>query len=149
MTRIPGAGRAVGTLCLVLAMFGCADPPAPVVPVAAPVTAFDGRWSGTMQLTGAASSVPQDSCNVPPRFNVDVRNGQFTLAQVHPLVGSTSPSLRGVSSLDYTATISADGSFTGVADSTGATLSGRIADGRMSGNIYGLLCYYSFSATRG
>ena len=149
MTGIPGAGRGIGVLGVVLALFGCADPPTPAPQVVAPVTAFDGRWSGTMQLTGAASSVPQDSCNVPPRFSVDVRDGRFLLAQVHPLVGSTSPSLRGVSSLDYTATISADGSFTGVADSTGATLSGRIADGRMSGNIYGLLCYYSFSAQRG
>lgn len=149
MTGIPGAGRAVGTLAIALAVFGCADPPAPPPQVVAPVTAFDGRWSGSMRLTGAASSVPQDSCNVPPRFSIDVRNGQFLLAQPHPLVGSTSPSLRGASTLDYEATISADGSFTGVADSTGATLSGRIVDGRMDGNIYGLLCYYSFSAQRG
>jgi hypothetical protein len=149
--RMPGARRATICLALGIAAAGCAATPAPqtAVPAAPAPASYDGHYEGTVQVTGAASGTNPELCAVNPRMSVDVVGNRFTYSQPHAtLAGSSARGLTADTTPVYTATIGRDGSISGVADATNATMAGRVSGTRMSGQIYGLLCYYSFSADR-
>jgi hypothetical protein len=117
-------------------------------PVPPPVVSFDGRYEATMRVTGASGATPISQCATSSRSSIDVRNGQFSLAVPHPGVATATPSLASRTTPIYNATIRQDGGITGTSNDTNTTMEGRVSGNRMSGQIYGLLCYYEFSADR-
>jgi hypothetical protein len=131
-------------------MPNCAGPAPLAEPPAAPRAAvsYDGRYEGTMRVTGGPGTASNPSlCGTPPRVSIEVRNNRFTLAVPHPDAEAT-PSLRDRATPTYDATIRPDGSITGMSNDTGATMDGRVSGTRMNGQVYGLLCYYEFTALR-
>jgi hypothetical protein len=145
--------RAMGGILLGLAGAlgapGCAGPP-PKQQAAAPppaVITYDGRYAGTVRSTGTAGSMPEDDCATPPRLSIEVVNGRFSLPVPHPKVAAT-PSLSDRTTPVYDASIAPDGRITGRSNQTNTTLEGQVSGRQMSGQIYGLLCYYEFSANR-
>jgi hypothetical protein len=113
------------------------------------VASFDGRYQGTVQVTGSASGTKLQDCATDPQMTFDVRNSAFTYTQPHPNVAGTAPTLtvdRTTSA--YKATISPAGTISGSSAVFGGTMSGRVAGSHMAGRIIGVLCYYSFVADR-
>jgi hypothetical protein len=150
--RIGAAAPLVGLLIGLGVAGGCSAPvpmPHATPVVSAPVTAFDGRYRGVLQVTGAATGLDPRSCAPDSRLDFEVRNGRFGLTVTHPSVAAATPGLREVTTVAYDVTVAADGAVTGIADSTNTNLVGRVSGTRMTGQIYGLLCYYAFSAERG
>ena len=74
--------------------------------------------------------------------------GRFSLAVPHPRVATATPSLSDRTTPVYEASIAPDGRIAGRSNQTNATLEGQVSGRQMSGQIYGLLCYYEFSANR-
>jgi hypothetical protein len=125
-----------------LALGACTDlgaPPPPAPPGPGPTAAFDGRYAGSIRVTGASTSMNPQQCETNPRLEFTVTNGAFGITTAQPqLTASTS----------YTAQILADGAITGISNQTGGTLRGRAEGTRLTGEIFGLLCYYAFTADR-
>jgi hypothetical protein len=119
----------------------------PVAPVPA-VVSHDGRYEGTVQVTGASMGVNQRDCQTTPRITIDVKDNRFSFAQPHPNVERSTPTLRDTSTPVYDATIRPDGTIVGISPQTNATMEGRVSGTRMSAQIYGLLCYYQLTADR-
>jgi hypothetical protein len=128
---------------------GCAGPPPKqqVVAPPSPVTTYDGRYAGTVRSTGTAGSMREDDCATPPRLSIEVVNGRFSLPVPHPKAAAT-PSLADRTTPVYEASIAPDGRITGRSNQTNTTLEGQVSARQMGGQIYGLLCYYEFSANR-
>jgi hypothetical protein len=128
---------------------GCAGPPSEQQAVAPSpaVTTYDGRYVGTVRGTGTAGSMREDDCATPPRLSIEVVNGRFSLPVPHPRVAAT-PSLSDRTTPVYEASIASDGRITGRSSQTNTTLDGQVSGRQMSGQIYGLLCYYAFSTNR-
>ena len=149
MTRCGGAAcAAFGLLLATLA--GCAPrapDPAPPPAAAASSAAFDGRYTMILRPAGSATGIDPQECAPEPRIPVEVRGGRFTFTLRHPRLARDVPNARDLAAAAYNVAIAADGGMRGESD-TGATMTGRAEAGRMSGNIYGLLCYYSFTAAR-
>ena len=120
-------------------------PPPPAPP---PLTAeFDGRYTGTIRVSGASTSMDPKLCETSPQISFTVRDGQFNLA-IPPLKGGFAQSIVAAVDTTYGATVRADGSITGLAERSGATLKGRAEGNAVRGEAFGLLCYYAFAATR-
>jgi hypothetical protein len=119
-------------------------------PSAAPPAAvfYDGRYVGTVRSTGASGGMRRSDCETPPRISIDVRDNRFSLAQPHPAAVASAPTLRDRTTPVYNATIAPDGTIKGISEQTNAILEGRVSGRQMSGQIYGLLCYYEFTAER-
>jgi len=145
--------RATGGILLGLAgalgALGCAGPTPKQQAVAPPppVITYDGRYAGTVRSTGSAGSMAADDCATPPRFSIEVVNGRFSLPVPHPKAAAT-PSLADRTTPVYEASIAPGGRITGRSNQTNTTLEGQVSARQMSGQIYGLLCYYEFSANR-
>jgi hypothetical protein len=134
-------------LALALAASGCTNQaPPPMAPPAAAVS-YDGTYTGTLSVTGAAGSVNSRDCATDPRFSVRVTGNQFSFPLPHPVLANT-PSLRGSATPVYNASIAPDGTIKGFSNDTNTVMDGRVAGTRMTGQIYGLLCYYAFTADR-
>jgi hypothetical protein len=99
-------------------------------------------------MTGASRGMTRSNCATSPRISVEVKNNQFSLATPHPDAVASAPSLADRTTPVYEAAIRPDGSIVGVSNQTNATMQGRIFGSRMSGQIFGLLCYYEFIADR-
>ena len=144
--KLSAARAAAILLATGLAASACSAPPPGMAASLSPPISFDGRYVGTVRVTGTAGGMRMRDCEVPSRISLDVRNNQFVYAQPHPHAAAQLPEPREKTTPIYRATIGQDGTITGISDQTNATMTGRVADGRMSGEIYGLLCYYSFTA---
>jgi hypothetical protein len=118
-----------------------------MAPPAAAVS-YDGTYTGTLSVTGAAVSVDSRDCATDPRFSVRVTGNQFSFPLPHPAVVEATPSLRDSATPVYTASIAPDGTIKGFSNDTNTVMDGRVAGTRMTGQIYGLLCYYAFAADR-
>jgi hypothetical protein len=129
---------------------GCAGPPPEQQAVAPPlaVTTYDGRYAGTVRGTGSGGGMRESDCATPPRLSIEVVNGRFSLPVPHPRAAAGTPSLSDRTTPVYEASIASDGRITGRSSQTNATLEGQVSGQQMSGEIYGLLCYYEFSANR-
>jgi hypothetical protein len=150
MTASRGALRAAFGLGLVAYLTGCAPwtpPPTPPAPPPPPSAAFDGRWQAAIRSVGGATGVDPGECDAEPRLTLEVRDGRFTLTQNHRQLAAAAPTARNIAISSYKAEVFEDGSFVGMSDSN-AIMRGQIENGLMTGNIYGLLCYYSFTARR-
>ena len=146
-TRGRRVARAAMCLALAASAFGCASPgPAPVIP---PSVSYDGHYVGTIQLTGAASGIQPSDCSTPTDLSFDVKNNGFSYAQGHPRVAGTAPDLTQQSTTTvYNARVAPDGSISGTSADFGGTIAGRIdSTGKVTGQINGTLCYYSFAAS--
>ena len=99
-------------------------------------------------MAGSSLGMTRSDCATTPRISVEVKNNQFSLATPHPEAVASTPSLTDRATPVYNATIRPDGSIVGVSNQTNATMQGRIFGSRMSGQIFGLLCYYEFTADR-
>jgi hypothetical protein len=141
-------------LCLAvgIATSGCTSVSQQLQPqpsLATPATSsFDGRYEASVRLTGVSGAMKRRNCETPSRTTINVRNGQFSLPLPHPDAVATDPSLADKATPVYNATIRPDGVITGFGDDTNTTLEGRVSGRHMSGQIYGLLCYYEFIADR-
>jgi hypothetical protein len=134
-------------LGLALAASGCANQaPQPMAPPAAAIS-YDGIYAGTLRVTGASVNVNQSNCATDPRFSVNVTGNQFSFPLPHPAAVKGTPSLRDAATPIYNASIAPDGTIKGLSDDT-SVMNGRVAGTRMTGQIYGLLCYYTFTADR-
>jgi hypothetical protein len=143
--------RAVFCLAVGISMPGCSGPVSQAQHAAASPTAavsFDGRYEGTLRMTGASLGMSRSNCATSARISIEVRNGRFSLATPHPEAVASTPSLTDRATPVYDATIRPDGIIAGISDQTNATMQGRVSGTRMSGQIYGLLCYYEFAADR-
>jgi len=142
--------RSVFCLVVGLSTSGCDGPRSQVQPTASPPAAvsFDGRYEGTLRMTGSSLGMTRSDCATSPRISVEVRNNQFSLATPHPEAVASTPSLTDRATPVYNATIRPDGSIVGLSNQTNATMQGRVFGSRMSGQIFGLLCYYEFTADR-
>jgi hypothetical protein len=135
-------------LGLALAASGCANqPPQSMAPPAAAIS-YDGSYTGALRVTGAATSMSQSDCATDPRFSVSVTGNQFSFPLSHPAVVKATPSLRDAATPTYDASIAPDGTIKGLSNDNNTTMDGRVAGTRMTGQVYGLLCYYAFSADR-
>ena len=112
------------------------------------VATYDGRYAGTVHVTGSAGGMREADCATTPRLSVEVAHSRFSLPVPHPQVATATPSLSDRTTPVYEASIAPDGRITGRSNQTNATLEGQVSGQQMSGQIYGLLCYYEFSANR-
>src|SRR3954471_19054559 len=141
----PARGRIA--LGLALAASGCASQaPQPTAPPAAAIS-YDGTYTGTLRVTGASGSMSQRDCTSNPRFSVNVTGNQFSFPLPHPVVAAT-PTLRDDVTPVYNASIAPDGTIKGFSNDTNTVMDGRMSGTRMTGQVYGLLCYYAFTADR-
>lgn len=148
--RVRSMRRILLALAGALGAPGCASP-LPKQQAAAPppdVNTYDGRYAGTVRVTGSAGTMPKEDCATPPRISIEVVNGRFSLPLPHPQVATATPSLANRTTPVYEASIVPDGRITGRSNQTNTTLEGQVFGRHMSGQIYGLLCYYEFSANR-
>src|SRR5215208_1783852 len=83
-----------------------------------------------------------------PRFSVNVTGNQFSFPLPHPAAVKGTPSLRDAATPIYNASIAPDGTIKGLSNNTNTVMDGRVAGTRMTGQVYGLLCYYAFTADR-
>jgi hypothetical protein len=114
-----------------------------------PPVSFDGRYDGSIQITGVASGGSQQQCATAPQISLQVANNSFTYVQSHPNIANTAPGVTAQNTAaTYSATISADGSISGDSGDLGGTIQGRVSGTHMSGTINGLLCFYDFKADR-
>jgi hypothetical protein len=135
-------------LGLALATSGCANQaPQSMAPPAAAIS-YDGTYTGTLRLTGASGGVNQSDCATDPRFSVSVTGNQFSFPLPHPALVKGTPSLRDSATPVYNASIAPDGTIKGLSNDTNTVMDGRVAGARMTGQVYGLLCYYAFTADR-
>jgi hypothetical protein len=139
-------------LCLAVGalLAGCVDT-APQAQPAAPAGAapsYDGRYEGRLDVTGASVGMDRRACEADPRFVVEVRGNRFSIVQPHPRFATDSPELRDSTTVVYDATIQPGGRIVGMSNRTNALMEGSVVGARMSGEIYGLLCYYAFVADR-
>jgi hypothetical protein len=135
-------------LGLTVAVSGCSN--RATQPVAAPAAAisYDGTYSGTLSVTGGSGGVTAGDCATDPRFSVRVTGNQFSFPLAHPALVKATPSLRDSATPIYNASIAPDGTIKGLSNNTNTAMDGRVAGTRMTGQVYGLLCYYAFTADR-
>lgn len=116
---------------------------------ASPPVSFDGRYRGSVQVTGAAGGFDPQVCATDPRLSLQVANGAFSFTQSHPNLAGTSPGLISeTTSSTYSATIAPDGSITGNSGEQNGTVEGEVSGAHMSGTINGFICFYKFTADR-
>jgi|GEM_PF-1817576 hypothetical protein len=137
----------VGLLGLLGACTDLGAPPPPRPGPPPPTAEYDGRYGGSIRVSGASTSMDPRLCETSPQISFTVREGQFNLV-IPPLKGGFAQSIRATVDTTYGATVRADGSLTGLAERSGATLQGRAEGNTLRGEAFGLLCYYSFTATR-
>ena len=116
-------------------------------PPAAPIS-YDGTYSGTLSVTGGSGGVTAGDCATDPRFSVRVTGNQFSFPLPHPALVKATPSLRDSATPVYNASIAPDGTIKGLSNNTNTVMDGRVSGTRMTGQVYGLLCYYAFTADR-
>jgi len=148
MTRRLASGHVATGLALGIALAGCADQaPQPMPPPMATIS-YDGTYTGTIRVNGAATSMKESDCATDPRFSVVVTGNQFSFPLPHPAVSRSTPTLREAATPVYNASIGPDGTIKGLSNETNTVMDGRVAGTRMTGQVYGLLCYYAFTADR-
>jgi hypothetical protein len=131
------------------AAWGCSGPPASTAAPPPQAVSYDGRYEGTIQVTGAAIGTSRQQCATDPRISFDVRNSKFVYSQSHPNFVGTAPDLTPQATTPvYNVTITQDGSLSGNSDVFVGTIAGRVTGSHMAGQINGELCYYSFEADR-
>jgi hypothetical protein len=133
---------------LALTASGCANQaPQSMAPPAAAIS-YDGTYSGTLRVTGTGGGVSQSNCATDPRFSVSVTGNQFSFPLQHPAIVRATPGLRDAATSIYNASIAPDGTIKGLSHETNTVMDGRVAGTRMTGQVYGLLCYYAYTADR-
>jgi hypothetical protein len=148
MTIDRAKGAIALSLALGLAAAGCADQaPQPMPPPMAAIS-YDGTYTGTIQVNGAAASMKESDCATNPRFSVAVAGNQFSFPLPHPAVAKSTPSLQRSTTPVYNASIGPDGTIKGLSNDTNTPMRGQVTGTRMTGQIDGLLCNYAFTAER-
>jgi hypothetical protein len=146
MTRQLASGHVATGLALGIALAGCADQAPQPMPPPMPAISYDGTYTGTISVSGAATSMKDSDCATDPRFSVNVADNQFSFPLPHPAVSANTPSLRKAATPVYNASIGPDGTIKGLSNDTNTPMSGRVTGTRMTGRIDGLLCNYTFTA---
>jgi hypothetical protein len=134
----------------VAAMSGCAptaSPPAPTLPMAAPVS-YDGDYRGTISVTSTSSVISgaaSNWCDTPPAISLSVQNNAFSYVLVRPNL-PRDPNDR--FSIAFAARVGPSGSFSTSSRNGEAVMTGSIAGSRMAGQIDGTGCSYAFAAEK-
>jgi hypothetical protein len=110
----------------------------------APSTSYDGRYEGSVQVTGVMSGGDLRWCETDRRLSLQVSNNTFSYTQAHPNVPKA---MIDRATVIYTASINPDGAITGTS-STYGSLEGRVSGSHMSGTMKGPGCFYTFAADR-
>ena len=143
--------RCLFHLALGAAIAGCAtqSPSTAGSGASPPAASFDGRYDGSIQVTGVASAGNIQECATAPQISLQVKNNRFTYAQPHPNLANSAAGVTAQNTMaTYNAIVTADGSIRGDSGNLGGTIQGQVSGNHMSGTINGLLCYYSFNADR-
>src|SRR4051812_29098437 len=109
MTRRTAGGRAALALALGMAASGCANQAPQPMPPPVQAISYDGTYTGSIVVNGAATSMRDSDCATDPRFSVVVTDNQFTFPLPHPAVSRSTPSLQRAATPVYTATIGPEG----------------------------------------
>jgi hypothetical protein len=140
--------RIVSCVALSGTLWGCSGqvsgPGSASAVVNSPVVAYDGHYEGTVRFDSSASGFTPEQCATNPRMSFQVRNGQFSYSQPHPHAGNFTDQ---ESTATYTVTIAPDGTVHGTSGDL-AQFTGRMTGTRMTGQMNGIICYYTFSADR-
>jgi hypothetical protein len=133
----------LANIAFIAALGGCSNmspPPAPPPPMATPYS-FDGTYRGTIKLTSSAARGAQSNwCDTPPAITFVVQNNRFNYVLAHPNVpkdGSLSP--------EFSVPVAPDGSFDATSPNGTAEMTGLISASRITGQIMGTGCGYSFT----
>jgi hypothetical protein len=107
---------------------------------AGPVTAFDGSYRTTIQLTSTGvATTGTDWCQTSGQPIITIAAGQFSYALPHPNIpGNPTPT--------FLATLAKDGGFIGQGND--GTILGLASGTHIEGNISGAACGYSFAGDR-
>jgi len=139
------SARRISAVVLGVALTGCSTPgpaPAPPAPVSAPAS-FDGKYIGTIRTTAQAPEIRRGWCDTPSRFSVSVKNNAFTYVLAHPNLN-----LPASVASTFQAAIGPDGSFGAQTTNGNTSMTGRITETGMAGQINGEGCDYAFGAQR-
>jgi hypothetical protein len=139
--------------CLIPAILACScSRPAPVPPssaAAVPAVSYDGHYEGTVAVSAVSFGTDPQTCAVEPRFALDVSNNGFVYVQPHPKIAGTAPGLTAEkTTVTYNGSIAPDGTISGTSVNYNGTMTGHVTGTRMSGQIGGVLCSYTFTADR-
>jgi hypothetical protein len=135
-----------GHWCVTLTMFGPGrDLTIHVENQSVPVASSDGRYQGSVQVTGVDSGGDISWCETDRKLSWQVTNHMFTYVQPHP--NAPHPASVDTRTTAYSGAISSDGSIRGTSNYSGA-IEGRLTGSHMTGSINGAGCQYSFSADR-
>jgi hypothetical protein len=135
-------------LGLALAASGCATrTPQPAAPPTAAIS-YDGTYTGTLRAAGSSTSLSPQDCAADPGFSATVTDNKFSFPLSHSALIKATPSLSDLPTPIYNASIAPDGTIRGFSSNNNTTMDGRVVGTRMTGEVYGLLCYYAFTADR-
>jgi hypothetical protein len=130
-------------------MGGCSRTPSPNTSAQQPSPSYDGHYEGTIRLLNATSGGDPRNCVTDSRLSLQVTDNTFVYVQPHPNLAGSSPGVTGEQTTPtYRATVAPDGTISGHSEFVGGTINGRIDGTHMSGQVYGLLCTYTFIADR-
>jgi hypothetical protein len=114
MTRRLASSHVATGLALGIALAGCADQAPQPMPPPMPAISYDGTYTGTISVSGAATSVNESECATDPRFSVNVADNQFSFPLPHRAVSRNTPSLRRAATPVYNASIGPEGTIKGL-----------------------------------
>src|SRR5829696_6866907 len=100
-------------------------------PAVASTTSYDGRYEGTIRVTGVAGSMDPRKCATEPRMVLDVRDSTFQYALPHPHAAASSPELAKRTTPTYTGRIAPSGAISGFSNDTNTTMIGQVRGSRM------------------
>jgi hypothetical protein len=108
------------------------------------------RWqlSRTIQLTSASSAVSgagSNWCDTSPVISLSIQNNEFSYVLEHPNLPRDKS---GFLSPIFVARVAPDGSFRAASPNGSAAMTGIITGSRMSGQINGTGCSYTFTAEK-
>ena len=142
----PGS-RTMPTIATLLALGACSSKPPPPVsltPKAASVS-FDGTYRGRIRVSSHQLGGPNSNwCDTPQAISISIHHNAFKFRLAHPNL----PPDPDLSPTIEVATISPDGSFSGLPINGGPEMVGSITGSHMEGKIHGLYCAYVFAAER-
>ena len=109
---------------------------------------YDGTYTGTLRVAGTSTSLNPKDCAADPGFSVTVTDNKFSFPLSHSALIKATPSLSSTPIPIYNASIASDGTINGFSSNNNTVMDGRVVGTRMTGQVYGLLCYYAFAANR-
>lgn len=130
-------------------LLGCSSPPPPPPANPVPAVSFDGRYSGSVRVDSAAVGFTVQQCASDPQVSLQVTNNRFVFIQRHPnLIDEAAGLPASATTETFDGFVTPDGIMAGSTGNGQARIAGHVTGSRMSGQINGMLCTYTFTAQR-